>query len=297
MKNPIIYILSVVWVFASCEKVIDFKGEVKTPKIVINSLFNTEDSFKVMISNSLSLVDQAQLKALNEATVKLYDANHSLLGDGILTTDGNYYIPDVDIAQGNTYRIEVSNDGFTSVWAENEVPGKTAIVSVDINNINDQFNGPSKQISMKFKDDPGSENFYMVEVFTDYSFEYIPGNFDTYHSRQVLTTNDPSLSNNALSNGGYASDRLVFSNANFKGKEYTFVFSTYDYTPHDSEKVHVELHFSTLSKEAYSYFKSLDKYNQTDGNPFATPVQVFTNVENGFGIFAGAAKVKYILLD
>jgi hypothetical protein len=29
------------------------------------------------------------------------------------------------------------------------------------------------------------------------------------------------------------------------------------------------------------------RYQRTQGNPFSTPVQVFSNVNNGMGIFAG----------
>ena len=42
------------------------------------------------------------------------------------------------------------------------------------------------------------------------------------------------------------------------------------------------------SKEDYFKYKlSLEKYQETAGDPFAQPVQVYSNVENGFGIFGG----------
>ncbi|MBK6525335.1 MAG: DUF4249 family protein [Crocinitomicaceae bacterium] len=31
----------------------------------------------------------------------------------------------------------------------------------------------------------------------------------------------------------------------------------------------------------------MEKYQETAGDPFAQPVQVYSNVENGFGIFGG----------
>jgi hypothetical protein len=46
----------------------------------------------------------------------------------------------------------------------------------------------------------------------------------------------------------------------------------------------------SISKEYYDYQTSLNEYWNADGNPFAQPVQVFTNIENGFGIFAGFGK-------
>jgi hypothetical protein len=42
------------------------------------------------------------------------------------------------------------------------------------------------------------------------------------------------------------------------------------------------------TSEAYfNYLKSFNMYQRASGNPFATPVQVYSNVENGMGIFAG----------
>ena len=42
-----------------------------------------------------------------------------------------------------------------------------------------------------------------------------------------------------------------------------------------------------ISKELYEYQKSISDYNRTDDNPFAEPIQVFTNVKGGFGCVAG----------
>ena len=61
------------------------------------------------------------------------------------------------------------------------------------------------------------------------------------------------------------------------------------------KKIRFYLHNISLP---YFYFRtSLQAYDQTSGSPFAQPVQVYSNIENGFGIFAGA-QVSYIdLID
>ena len=42
---------------------------------------------------------------------------------------------------------------------------------------------------------------------------------------------------------------------------------------------------ANMSKDSYLYLRSLQQYMQARDNPFAEPVVVFDNIENGHGIF------------
>ena len=57
----------------------------------------------------------------------------------------------------------------------------------------------------------------------------------------------------------------------------------------------ITLHLQNISKSYYYYRTSLELYKDASRNPFAQPVQVFSNINNGFGIFAGA-QVSYFVL-
>ena len=52
---------------------------------------------------------------------------------------------------------------------------------------------------------------------------------------------------------------------------------------------------NNISKSYYYYRTSLELYVDAPRNPFAQPVQVFSNINNGFGIFAGA-QISYFVL-
>ena len=41
------------------------------------------------------------------------------------------------------------------------------------------------------------------------------------------------------------------------------------------------------------FAKSFNMYQRANGNPFATPVQVYSNVNNGMGIFAGGTLTSW----
>jgi len=62
----------------------------------------------------------------------------------------------------------------------------------------------------------------------------------------------------------------------------------------DSDKV-IRVQLSHISKEFYDYQKSLTEHNRTDDNPFAEPVQVYTNVKNGFGCVAGYNRTEVVV--
>ena len=47
-----------------------------------------------------------------------------------------------------------------------------------------------------------------------------------------------------------------------------------------------EISVSHLSENYYKFIKTRQLYNENDGNPFAEPVQIHSNVKNGVGIFA-----------
>jgi hypothetical protein len=48
--------------------------------------------------------------------------------------------------------------------------------------------------------------------------------------------------------------------------------------------VYVQLH--VINEDYFEFLLSLEKYNETYENPFAEPVMVFSNIENGLGLFS-----------
>ena len=55
-----------------------------------------------------------------------------------------------------------------------------------------------------------------------------------------------------------------------------------------SDLDYLEIRLNNLTKSKYLYKKSYDLYENASGNPFAQPIQVYSNITNGIGIFAGA---------
>ena len=50
-------VLIIALTYISCEKVIPFEGSVTIPKLVINSIFESDSTFKVHVSSSRSVIE------------------------------------------------------------------------------------------------------------------------------------------------------------------------------------------------------------------------------------------------
>jgi hypothetical protein len=91
---------------------------------------------------------------------------------------------------------------------------------------------------------------------------------------------EQGLFNDLLFNGQNKALELEIPYENYSGIEVGYEWS------YKTLSVRVYLH--NISKSYYYYRNSLELYQSASGNPFAQPVQVYSNIENGFGVFAGS---------
>ncbi|WP_236976035.1 DUF4249 family protein [Membranihabitans maritimus] len=69
---------------------------------------------------------------------------------------------------------------------------------------------------------------------------------------------------------------------------FRFYFGSYDGRDPDGE-FRIIARLSHLSDNYVKFYESSDQYQSNEGNPFAEPSEVYSNVENGYGIFALSA--------
>ena len=73
--KKLFFLLSISLAYISCEKVIPFEGDVNIPKLVINSIFQSDSSFKVHVSSSRSVIDTSSFQNIGDAVVTIKDEN------------------------------------------------------------------------------------------------------------------------------------------------------------------------------------------------------------------------------
>lgn len=267
--------------------------EVEVPEhkssIVLNGIWNSQDTLlQLVVSNSLSILDDDEFTVPQDADVKLFKDN-TLLGNLAFNQQTFKYEYALDTPLGSsvaTYRIEAAFDDYDPVSVEQEMPGTVELTEVKYEKEGtiDPSGEKVDEYTITFSDPGDVENYYIFTAFVIDKYVHTPGDTIVNKNMVYLQTNDPIAS--------YSNRGLIFSDKAFNGNEYTLTGWDYGWW---SENLEFEFRLTSISKDGFLYLKSLDAYYNSEGNPFAQPATVYNNIENGYGIFAlGASDVKVI---
>lgn len=274
--NYILFALLVALSTVACEKYIEFDAEVKQPKLVLNGLFNADSTWHVHVSHSLSVIDNESLGDVEDATVRIVDSNGNLVETLVHDEDGNY-VGSTMPAINTNYMIEASAPNYTSVSATDHIPVQVNIISFDTSTVAGEFGEETIRLTVKFTD-PNEANFYQLRVRQIDTFSFGGGFYDYIYMRST----DPVFENLGENKG---SSYGLFRDPLFNGQTYevTVLLDSWAF----NSGYDVEILLINGSEAMYNYRLSYDRYINSNGDPFAQPVQVYSNVENGFGLFAG----------
>lgn len=275
----LIFPISALFLLISCEKEIPLDKEESAPRIVVNGIFSAGDSIRVQITQSRDILYEETLPSLPDATAQLFDAANNLLGT-FTHLNGEYYQLESFVPSANSsYTIRVTHPNFNEVSATSYVP---KIVS--INAIDTLRKGDKMSYEIKFLDDPSVTNYYAITLTKlSYYLDDLTG--DTiFYAEEYFTTPEIYVQNGSSDiDGSKWGNIFLFSDASFNGQSCSFT------AQHDKavweDTVIAIVSLRSISEDYYKYSLTIDKYLQTQGSPFAQPVQVHSNVENGFGIF------------
>jgi len=260
----------------SCEKtedIVDFPSHKSA--LVVNCFFNPDSAWKFEVSKSLSILDNAPLANINNAIIEISEDGNVV---EILSTPGPdelYRSSNKKPVAGKNYSINVTADGFESVTAADRLPIPVPIAATTAKIIDTSSSsfGPGyldANMSIKFNDPPEENNFYEVTIYI--SSDNIAYPFGLY-------SDDPSIE------GDYRN--MIFSDLLFDGQTYEISFNFEDYDFYPTKTYYIML--SSLSQANYLYKKTSILFFKRQGDPFAEPVQIYNNIEGGFGTFSGYA--------
>lgn len=310
MKSVKIYlslIISLV-LFASCEKDVEFKGEMTKSVLVVNSFVSPDSVVSANVSESkFFLEEESTITGIENATVSVY-VNGTFKEKMIHLDKGNYtgtYIPTI----GEIIKLVVTVPTKTEVSCEDKVLTRPEIVSVDttvtsstggylldyhtkINSNDTQVYdtiGKSRNYDCEFKikmKDKGSEkNYYRLAVVRKSTFEGESG----YEFAHITDNIDPqAYSSDPLQTEDDSNPFCVFSDDIINGKEYTLKFKlsqnviTFYNRPKET-KQELIIALQQISKDYYLYLRTRAAANEDD--VFSEPVQIHCNVKNGLGVF------------
>ena len=291
-QNVFLFIFSVSLLF-SCTKILDDELPQKEPKLVINGIINPDSVFKINISQSYHVFENEgsnNLPFIQGASAKLYKGSQFLFD---LEEEENGYYASTGFfpALNQSNKVEGAKSGFPSVQATTSIPDPVPILSFDTSMVwdgDEYYTFLSFSGVLKYKDPPGEENFYRLDCFQTFFDE--TGQPITY--RQFIDVEDSD---------DYFYDKseeyLVWNDLLTNGDEVTINFNIFfdhyyiDYGQGitDTSTVIYSISFSSLNEDFYKYDKSRSQYFESGGtdNPFSEPVLIYSNIENGYGVFGG----------
>ncbi len=281
--------------FTGCETVVEIDIPVEAPSLVINSTLAVDSLIKIHISKSKHILGSVPFDVVDGAVVTILE-NETLLTTLVNSTNGWYIAADYKPKKGSTYNIKVEKEGFDTATAQVYIPLDTVKI------LSAKLESENTILKVNFKDDNDKTNYYEIFVtksYYDYSYDYSTSSpvliDSTFNSFPIsIESNDPSLEE--YQNYGQS---IFFNDAFFNGQTYTMNLDIFDYddsqnsSPPSQSKPVYKVYINNTSKSYYLHELStlLKKWNTDD--PFAQPVTVFNNIENGFGIFGGYNTAVY----
>lgn len=293
MKKLILFLsVTSFLLFTNCTKEIEFDAQDIAPRIVVNSLFTNDSLWTANISRSVGVLETTSYTSIDDADVSIFDGNGVQVTTLTNQGDGLYTSPTGATPQADElYTIEVNAPGYTSVSATNRIPTAVQINSIDTVSSTNSDGENILETTINFQDPPANENYYMVEVLVKGTWiDEFEGDTIEFREPLRISCNDINVETiNRFNSGGFENTYLylMLKDENFDGEDYALTFSVINYAELKDLELFGEIRLVNTSAAYFNYLKSFNMYQSASGNPFATPVQVYSNVENGMGIFAG----------
>lgn len=270
---------------ASCEKTITVKLPEEKNKIVINSHSYTGDTIKISVSKSEPILKYRFNKELSikNAQVILYE--NGLAVDTLLYDASGRYISHTIAETGKLYSIKVNAPGFDEATAETMAPAIVSINSVQRNfrtRVNE--NGEEQdEIKIEFDDPIAAEDHYIIKIdaFNDSFGMYVCVNTTDASVEDIY--NEGIDQNTCISSTGIFMRDILF-NGNKKELRLYMLSNLLAFDSSSATLPKVQL--LHVTKEHFKYEKSYQYGTENFGNPFAEPVNIYTNVKNGYGMFS-----------
>jgi len=318
--NRTILILIAAISFNSCENVVDIDVPERPPKLVLNAYISPDSLWHISLSHSKYVLDNRDYKEISNAEISVHEngelkenLNYQVINDQYENERGfyksNFHRPQA----GNVYRVEASMNGYETIWAETTIPTLVTIEQflIDTSKIISRDYESGYKLSIAFNDPAEIRNYYQVELiartiraetYTVYDEEYSSKDTTVYYNNTssiYITPLNPAIYDDQF---GY-NNTVIFSDGIFNGSLFYFDFLVDEWyispfikqSSNENEETSLEIVLRSINEEMYLYETTADLQDWNSGNPFAEPVPVFSNINNGYGVFGAFAADSSII--
>lgn len=293
--NPIFFGTMILILLSSCHALVEdeFPDFIKTP--VLNSTLQADSVIKVQLSYTANLKDSVPYPIENGIVVIT-----STTGIDTLTYNKEGWYESLHTAKaGTAYTCEVTIPGYEKLSAEIYVPQPTPIENVIFTEVagKDEYGENISSFRFSIRNDTMNDQYWDVRMIEEgihrrYNQE-AKVKYDYFGSKQqsiyMIAGQDSVLLNEA-------NPLTIFSNKKIAGPTYDvcFYFSERN-TGFSSNYTHY-IEFRSVTKSYYEFKKQYYIYDTADIEQVGSSAQnysLYSNVKNGFGIFAGYSVSRF----
>jgi hypothetical protein len=286
MKKPIIYLL--LFGLCACDLVVDVDIPLGPNRLTINSLFHPDSTWLVMLSNNQHILnDSSYQPSVENALVVVVE--DGVPADTLVYENYGFYRSQKRPSVGKEYHLIVRRETSEIITGPSTIIKPETVTKVEALKGIDMADGRSNNtLNVTFTDRSTEPNYYQVILLGEDEFFDERRDKVSSDARAIpIKSNDPAIQSQIINEY----EGLVIKDVLFNGKEVTLSFKTPEYDLFQYGALHIVLR--TVSPEYYHYKTTASLQHNTSGDPFAQPVNVYSNIPNGYGIFAGFSQSTY----
>lgn len=289
----------VLFIFFSCEKEITFDLDIPEDKLCLNCILEAgNDSVAIYVTKIQAVENDTAFTPVANAHVEL--SKEGQLLQGIIYRGNGRYLLKHKPEVGKKYEIRVDIDGYITLTAITIVPVfPDAVAKFKQDTIYDEYwvNGyrTIKKIVVDLKDTP-TKDYYWFKLGNIINFKGKPyGNyyyayksdkmyFDEFNRYYLQDVSYPFASYEYI--GAMRLDEEIFLNSEVQ-------FSLSSNFPKTLFIINGDVHFDKYYKSSIKQFLTYEY----DNLPIFEPVQLYSNITNGYGIFSSIAISEFYIDD
>ena len=262
----------------ACQKESRIEIPYEGDKIVVNSFIQPDSLIyiRVTMSKQVRETGNLQFTGLDDAAVTLQEDGATLPPPRWQVINGQgYFVSSAAAHAGKLYTIQAASDRLTAVYGADSTP-----VRPQLKNASAQRG--TNRVRFSLFDDGAITNYYRIRI---YKADTINGVLTANKKDTVRFRLDPAFNNDFSDIIGISyRNEFMITDELINGKDVQFVLQTEKEVSAASMIVEV----SALTKGAWLYLKATYDQRLNDGQDFSfDPVNIYSNVENGYGIIAG----------
>jgi hypothetical protein len=267
---------------AACQKTVFIDVGQIQPRLVVNSILDKDSIISVQVSKSKSMMDSSQsIERINNATVKIFEDN--ILKQTLTKGLSGQYNATIKPKLASDYRLEIENTGFGHVEATALIPQSPHLISATQTTELTPGSAPQYiKFRVGLKDDGIQSDYYYLKAF------FIKKGFAPGAKNKYVLACDIYSDDNVVVTDDHTLRGVIFDNAAFVGSNYELIVYTASRITQD---YNLWFELSSITSDYYRYLVSAIMQNNAGNNPFAEPVVIKSNIQNGTGIFGAKNSV------